>query len=481
MIKFLILNKKPLIWIIIHALLGVTATVTPYLVIAWFYAVVITSTPYFLKKQKSPYILIALVLYLISFELLSRMARTSPFIPYELGKYLLAAGMIYGIFRTKTFGKLGWIMFLCMLPSLFIDYSGEVQRSDIVFNVLGPINVALACIFFNRQKVTSRQFSNILRMMIYPIISVLTYTILKTPDFDEVEFILGANVDLSGGFGSNQVSTLFGLGALFLFIILINRWKFSGYLLIDAALLFGFSFQGLLTFSRGGMLGAVLGILVILFFIRVASPYQKRKYNLPNIGKYVLPALFVGIVAFVAVDEITGGMLSLRYQGETAGTLQGTKEKSLYSVTTGRLDIFLSDVDLWMDHLFFGVGAGASRFLRDHLNGTVAHVELSRLLAEHGAFGLVYFLILCWLGIKLIKSNPNPMLKGILIAFYLVAIYTSFHAAMRTFVTPALVGLSLLLIKTSKSENTLSRKQTSKTRLQPYLNRSIGREVERIG
>jgi hypothetical protein len=131
--------------------------------------------------------------------------------------------------------------------------------------------------------------------------------------------------------------------------------------------------------------------------------------------------------------------------------------------------------------LFFGVGAGASRFLRGHLNGTVAHVELSRLLAEHGVFGLVYFLILCWIGIKLFKSNPNPMLKGILIAFYLVAIYTSFHAAMRTFVTPALIGLSLLLIKTSKSENTLSRKQTPKTRIQPYLDRGVGREVERIG
>jgi len=409
------------------------------------------------------------------------MARTSPFIPYELGKYLLAAGMIYGIFRTKTYGRLGWIMFLCMIPSLFIDYSGEVQRSDIVFNVLGPINVALACIFFNRQIITSRQLSNILRMMIYPIISVLAYTVLKTPDFDEVEFVLGANVDLSGGFGSNQVSTLFGLGALFLFIILINRWKFSGYFVVDALLLFGFSFQGLLTFSRGGMLGAVLGILVILFFIRLATPYQKRKYNLPNIGKYVLPALFIGIVAFVAVDELTGGLLSLRYQGETAGTLQGTKEKNLFSVTTGRLDIFLSDVDLWMDHLFFGVGAGASRFLRDHLNGTVAHVELSRLLAEHGIFGLFYFLILCWLGIKLLKSNANPMLKGILIAFYLVAIYTSFHAAMRTFVTPALVGLSLLLIKTSKSEKPMPRKQTPKTQIHPYLDRGVGREIEKVG
>ena len=81
------------------------------------------------------------------------------------------------------------------------------------------------------------------------------------------------------------------------------------------------------------------------------------------------------------------------------------------------------------------------------MTGTVAHVELSRLLAEHGVLGFIYFLILCRLGIQLFKSSPNPLIKGILMALFLVAMYTSFHAAMRTFVTPALIGLSLLSIK----------------------------------
>ncbi|PZX47674.1 O-antigen ligase family protein [Algoriphagus chordae] len=471
MIKYLILNKRPYIWILIHLLLGLSATVTPYGIIAWFYLVLITSLTLVMKKGKSPYLGMTLILYLISFELLSRMAFTSPFIPYELGKYLLAVGMIWGIIQYKTHGYLGWIMLLCMIPALFFDLSGEVQKSDLIFNMLGPINVALVVIFFYKQRITQVQLGNMLRMMVYPILGVLSYTFVKTPDFSEVEFVLGANVDMSGGFGSNQVSTLFGLAALFMFFIMINRWKFSGNYIVDGLILFAFTFQGLLTFSRGGMIGTALGAIVVLFFLRLASAKEKRLYRLPKIGKFVIPAMLITILAFVVVDQITNGMLSLRYQGETIGTIEGSKVKSMYTVTTGRLDIFLGDVDLWLEHFIFGVGAGASRFLREGLHGTVAHVELSRLLAEHGALGLVYFLILCWLGLHLLKSHPNPLIKGLLIALFLVALYTSFHAAMRTYVTPALVGLSLLSISNPKPKraNPVSRKQAKKPRLQPHL------------
>lgn len=447
MIKHLILNKYPLIWIVFHIGLGLSATISPIPVIFWFYLVLISSAGLILKRSKSPFILISVLLYLISFELLARMARTSPFIPYELGKYLLCAGMIWGIFKYKTNGNLGWIMFFCLIPSMFIDVTSQVVGSDLVFNILGPINVALVVVFFYRQQISTLQLSHLLRLIVYPMLGVLGYTIIKSPDFKDVEFALGANVDWSGGFGSNQVSTLFGLGAFFIFILMINRWKFSGNLLVDAMVLFAFSFQGLLTFSRGGMLGAVLGIAVILFFLRGASASDKLKYKLPKIGKFVLPAILVAVIAYVAVDEITGGMLSLRYQGETMGTLAGSKVKSLNTVTTGRFEIFEGDIALWADHFLLGVGAGASRFIRETMTGTVAHVELSRLLAEHGLLGFIYFFLLCRLGFQLFRSSPNPLIRGILISLFVVAMYTTFHAAMRTFVTPALIGLSLLSIK----------------------------------
>ncbi|MDN3204737.1 O-antigen ligase family protein [Algoriphagus sediminis] len=467
MIKSLIQNKYPLVWIILHLILGFTATITPYVLIAWFYFVILSSLSHVLKKNKSPFILISLLLYLVSFELLSRMARTSPFIPYELGKYLLAAGAIWGIFNFKTRGYSGIVMLVCLLPSLFIDLSGQVQRSDVVFNLLGAVNVALVCWFFYKQNFSSEELGKVVRLMVYPILGILSYTFIKTPDFEEVEFVLGANVDLSGGFGSNQVSTLFGLGTLLVFILIISRQTFSGNFILDIAILFALSFQGLLTFSRGGMIGAVLGVMIILFFLRRASPLVRRKYHLPNVGKYVIPLILVGILSFVVVDQITNGLLSLRYQGETMGTIQGSKVKTLNTISTGRFDIFMGDVNLWLDHFVFGVGAGASRFLRESLTGTIAHVELSRLLAESGFLGLIYFVILSWLGVKLFRGQSNPLIKGILIALYIVAMYTTFHAAMRTYVTPSLLGLSLLAVKTSKKPKPKVRKKHSLKALEP--------------
>jgi hypothetical protein len=409
--------------------------------------VIVTSVSYLFRNPESPFLLISLIFYLISFELLARMAQTYPFIPYELGKYLLLVGMIWGIFKYQTFGVQGWLMLVCLIPSFFIDVSGQVAQSDIIFNILGPVNVALVVIFFSKKTVTAKQWGHLCRLIIYPILGVLAFTFLKTPDFDKVEFEIGANLDLSGGFGANQVSTLFGLGAFLTFLMLINKYKLSGFFVVDAFILFAFSFQGLLTFSRGGMFGGLIGVIVVLFFIRNPSPIERIRYNIPNIGKFILPILFVALMSYVIVDEITGGLLSLRYQGETIGTLEGTKIKSINSITTGRFDIFMGDIQLWSENFLLGVGAGASRFLRSTMNGTVAHVEMSRLMAEHGLLGLIYFLILCAIGFRLLKSNPNPMFRGMAVAFFIVAVYTTFHAAMRTYVTPVMIGLSLLYVK----------------------------------
>jgi hypothetical protein len=449
MLKNLILNTSPVFWIVFHILLGFMATISPFPIIAWFYFVVLTSGIYLLRDTQSPFILIAFIFYLVSFELLSRMAQTFPFIPYELGKYLLLVGMMWGILKYKTFGLKGWIMLICLVPALFIDVSGLVAKSDIIFNLLGPLNVALVVIFFTKMQISVRQLGHLCRLSIYPVIGVLAYTILKNPDLSEIEFELGTNLDLSGGFGANQVSTLFGFGAFLTFVMMITRQKLSGYFVFDALLLFAFSFQGLLTFSRGGMLGGLIGVIIILFFIRNPSKEERRKFQLPQIGKLILPILFLTLMSYLIVDQLTDGTLSLRYMGETVGTVAGTKAKSINSITTGRFDILVGDLELWRNNFFLGVGAGASKFLRLTMNSTVAHVEMSRLLAEHGIFGLIYFLILCSIGFNLFKSNPNPLYKGLALAFFIIAIYTTFHAAMRTYVTPVLIGLSLLYVKNS--------------------------------
>jgi O-antigen ligase len=282
----------------------------------------------------------------------------------------------------------------------------------------------------------------------YALIPALVFTIIKTPNYQEIEFSLGANFSTSGGFGSNQVSTAFGLGAFVFFLAWLFKWKFSGYVLSDLGFFFLFSFQGLLTFSRGGMLGGFLAVGIVLLFNALST--TKKQGGVVRKNKNIVFYGFLGVllllVIFRVADGLSDGMLSLRYQGETAGTLSGSKEKTLNTITTSRFDIFTGDLALWADNPLLGVGVGASRYLRSTLNGIASHVEFSRLLAEHGLLGLLFFLILLSLFFSIRKRKEGSVTKSIQLAFFVLAIYTTFHAATRTFVTPLLIALSVIRV-----------------------------------
>lgn len=453
MIKYFLTFKNPIFWIIVHILLALVSIFTPYVLIGWFYLVLLSSLFLLLRPKVPASIYISLIVYVIAFEIIARMAGASPFIPYEMGKYLLFILLVGGIFKYNTTALPAFWMVILLIPGLLVQKSDEVSFLDIIFNFMGPLNAALAILFFSGKSVSKTMMLHYLRLMIYPMVSVFFFAIFRTSDIEEAEFSLSANSAASGGFGSNQVSTGLGLAAFFVFVFWINRWRLTGYRTLDTSMLLFFTIQGLLTFSRGGMMTGFLGVVVILYYLRKATGSQIKKYNLVRIGKYLIPAFLLILGSFLLVNRLTNGLLFLRYQGETAGTYAGTKEKDLNIITSGRLDIFLGDLELWADHPITGVGVAASRYMRERMTGVVAHVELSRLFAEHGIFGLAYFLILSFYGVKAMRSSPNPAISGLLFALFAIGLFTSFHAAMRTFVSPLMIGLSMLTVTENKPKS----------------------------
>ncbi len=446
MINLLLNTKYTIHWVIFHTLLGLISTVTIFPLVGWFYVVLVSGLYEYRKTttDQKNLLLLFLAKYLGTLELLGRMAKTSPLIPYEISKYLFFCLFLLGIINLKNIKSIGWGMILLLLPSVFFDKSHEAfGYQSIVFNLLGPINVALAIIFCSKLMLNEIAYIKLFKMLIYALLPSLIYTIIKTPDFETIEFALTANFNTSGGFGSNQVSSAFGLGMFIMFISWIRNWKLTSFAWLDIIFLLLFSFQGIMTFSRGGILGAVISILVFLLLsIRYAEVKQKTKLM------RVLGYSFVGGIAlyfaFNIADNITNGMLSLRYQGETAGTFGGTKEQTLNNMTSNRFDIFMGDVELWQDNTILGVGIGASRYMRTKVEGVIAHVELSRLLAEHGILGLIYFILLIYVGIGLFKKVRSEFSVYYLIniSLFILAIFTTFHASMRTFITPLLIGIS---------------------------------------
>lgn len=136
--------------------------------------------------------------------------------------------------------------------------------------------------------------------------------------------------------------------------------------------------------------------------------------------------------------------------------MRGTKEKSLNSITTNRFNILESDLNLFSKYSILGVGAGASKYLRNEFYLVSTHIESSRLLAEHGILGVFFIMIILSLFFDVYKSSNDNLYKSILFALLFLGWYTSFHAATRTYITPLLMGLSTIYIVNGKSS--LSRK-----------------------
>lgn len=454
MLEKIVKTRNPFFWIVVHISLGAVCAILKVSFIFWFFLASLGSILMITQggKRKRVVNLLYFVTYFSSFELLARMTKAYKYnLPWEFGKYLVFFGAVFAIlFLGSRKGLLGILLILLLLPAVFfsgVDY--EITWHNVVFNAFGPACVALVIFAFQDVMVTKAEFRSLLKLIFYPALSVLVYVVIETPDLTSMEFELGANFAATAGFGSNQVSTILGLGLFLTFLFWINRWTLSGSRQLDFIIMLGFAFQGLLSFSRGGMIGALIGITVVVFMITRIASVSSKKYKLPSIGKYVLPVLIVLVLVFQAADTLTGGLLTLRYQGETAGTLEGDAELDLNKLTTGRSNIFLQDMKIWSENFWFGSGVGVSQYIRSiktRTDITVSHVELSRLLAEHGFLGLLWFVLLLFLIFRLIKFNTNPKYQGILLACFVIAVYTTFHSATRTHITPLLIAISLLKI-----------------------------------
>lgn len=444
-------HKNSFFWFLVHVLLGISATISPFPMIVFFYATLGYSfiNLFWVNPKERPRFIAELVLYFASFEALGRLAGSDPYLPYELGKYILLFLCPLGlILLKKTTGKglIGFVILIIALPAAFFDESGQATFNDIKFNLLGLINIGVAIWFFSSLEIRLKTLISWSKLMIYPIISVLVFTIIRTPNLDEVEFTLGANFATAGGFGSNQVSTILGLGVFLVAIAILLNYRITGYKWLDIVLLGLFTIQGLLTFSRGGMIGGFFAILVVMFYLAKLSIRERKNLRIPNFKKYVIPLGVLLFFVMVVTNAITGGMLLLRYMGETQGTMAGSADKNLNKITTNRSDIFIEDVELFADYPFLGVGVGASTYLRDEYKGYAPHVELSRLIAEHGSLGIIIFSLFLLVFFINKKNAPDSISKGLLIAMFFLGFLATFHSATRTYITPLLMGISCIQI-----------------------------------
>lgn len=388
------------------------------------------------EKDKFLWALIA-ASYFTGAEVYIRMTKASPF--WETGKYFVILFSIIGI------GLIGFkrsavpyvIYFLLLIPGVLVAYDQLAYdlnfRKSVLFNLSGPICLSVACVFAYGRTIRLTDLLKVLDYMVYPLISTTVYIILHQPTGKEIFTSTASNLDASGGFSGNQVATILGLG----FFILLTRF-FIPYknVLVHWTMMFFMALMGyraLLTFSRGGVVAAVImgAVFVAVYYFRVSL---KGKAMLTT--KLVI--LSVGVVMLWGYSELqTGGMITNRYTNKDA--LGREKE----DITTGRATLAEAELHAFKQNPIFGLGVGrVSEYFEDELSIDLpTHNEISRLFSEHGAFGILALLTLIFAPIiTKLQGRKNIYFWS----FFLFCFLTMGHSSMRIAAPAFIYALCLL-------------------------------------
>ena len=378
-------------------------------------------------------------------ELLVRISGTG--LPYEFTKYAVTSILFLGILLLPDKNSRAWPLmwyFLFLIPSiivLFGVYDVDRFRQSISFNLAGPLCLATAGWFFYRRPVHLTILLETLRQFMLPIISTVSYLFIKTPSLNEIEFSTTANLQASG-FGPNQMSSLFGFGILIVGISLLYNWKLYSKIWISYILLSLFMIRGLITFSRGGFIGPFI-ILFVLFFSLLSRSSRIRKNLSPQIITFFIIIFFL-VGTFQYVNNLSSGLLVERFTGVRNG-----EDISFEKYTSGRSNIFNIDIEIFRDYPVLGIGPGAGTEIRNQYgfgSSVAAHIEFSRLLAEHGILGLFSLLILVLFPIREFFRRKFYLQRVFLFVGVGFCLSFMLHSATRIALPMLMYGMGFIFI-----------------------------------
>ncbi len=379
--------------------------------------------------------------YIAGSEVLWRMTRGV--IYWEFGKYAICLLMAVHLLRwgqRNSRWMTGVAYLALMMPAVLVsvDRAGltNFTRDMVSFNLSGP--AALAAVLTGAAASRERGLlPGVFVAMLLPILGILGLAFVSTATATSLEFTTEANVTTSGGYGPNQVSTILGVGALVAVMAgsLNRQWSRRGvFFLIAVAMLL----QGIATFSRGGVY-AVLIALGLLALHAVWRPTHGQGYLLV----VVIALTLAGTWVVPRLNAWTGGALAARYT-EFDLSIRG--------------QLASEDLELFRENPVFGVGVGMAAVSRSdpRLIGIEPHTEFTRLLAEHGIFGVAALLVLALVTAGRYLEVSDVTSRAWIAASVGWCTVNMTTAAMRLAVVPLMLGLVLMQLdaRASKSHQT---------------------------
>lgn len=394
--------------------------------------------PYFVLRRDL-FRSVVTIVYYAGLELTLRM--TGGAIGYEFCKYfvIVASGVV--IFVRRGVGGWGFLVVAALLcVSIFaIGSHGERWGKSILFSLSGVLALLAFAALLRDFPVTSRQSMGLLGAIALSVSVSLIVVILKTPDFAEIDFRSASNFDTSGSFGPVHVSTIFGVLICILFFtialkkpLFINIWG-------DVAVLSVLVLRILLTFSRSGV---VIALLSIISTLALSNTRVLSRFSIKQLAFGLLTLILLFQVIWGIVVDLTGGMASNRFTGKDSAGNQSD------SLSTDRTDFVAQEMTIFYENSLFGVGPGQVATVRTEMfgNDATSHTEYTRLLSEHGLFGIVALIVLLFYPFfHYRKTRGFSRVWFVLFCSY--SLFSMIPAATRTTLPLVLYGLSLVSIR----------------------------------
>ncbi|MFH6969561.1 O-antigen ligase family protein [Flavobacterium sp. FlaQc-28] len=433
--------------ILVHVIIALMVFVLPFL--SMLYALLIPVVGLFVifrSKNKNNEVLYVSA-YLIGVEVFLRMTGGNFSNEYvkTLVVFFMLTGMFYSTVSTKSFVYFFYLLLL--LPGIFVsvntaDFNIDIKKA-LVFNLSGPVCLAVSSIYMYKRKVLFTDLQNIILVMGLPIISTVVYLFLYNPNIKDVVTGTQSNFETSGGFGPNQVSTILGLGMFVFFAQLLLFSKSKKKIILNGILLILVSYRAIVTFSRGGVITGIAMIVCLMVVIY----YISNSLGKAKVGLVVILACLLGIGIWGYTISQTSGLIEKRYANQDAKGRQKTDRFG------GREAVMSADLKMFFDNPITGVGAGMGKELRkDSLGQEVAsHNEITRMLSEHGVFGIFGLLILLITPFVLYVNNRQHLY---FLSFFIFWFLTINHAAMRTAAPAFIYALTLLFVQIKLPEKT---------------------------
>lgn len=365
---------------------------------------------------------------------------------YETGKYGVILFLLIGIFFKGTSSKTVpyWIYLLILVPgvivaSVTLSYEAEFRKL-IAFNLSGPVCLGVSALYCYYKKIQKKDMELVIIMLLMPLLAQSFYLYLYTPTLREEIISLSGNYAATGGFGPNQISTVFGLGA-FLLVTRLFTVKNKMINLIDLILLGMVGYRAVVSFSRGGVFTGIACVICFVGLMYFKQDHRERTKT--NFKLFLVGTSFLLIWLFTTA--MTSGLIVNRYSNRNK---IGQERED---ITTGRVELVETELEGFYHHPVIGIGVGKGREFREENLGIEinTHNEITRLLAEHGIFGVIAILILIFVPLLFWLKFKNNYYFLAFVTFWFLTIN---HSAMRIALPAFVYGLALLYIVDDKKQ-----------------------------